>query len=63
MKVVRVRKDIFHLKFNSQQELAETFLRFQEHYESPKYRGKVFTLGEFRKWYTDVHGSFSYYQD
>jgi hypothetical protein len=28
-----------------------TFLRFQEHYESPRFRGKIFSLDEFKKWY------------
>jgi len=39
--------------FDSQREVASTFLRFQEHYESPEFRGKVFSLGEYKKWYIE----------
>jgi hypothetical protein len=41
------------------------FLRPQEHYESPKFRGKFFTLDQFKKWYrtTRPHQEFSYYTD
>lgn len=34
--------------FDTQRELCSTFLRFQEHYESPEFRGKVFSLAEYR---------------
>jgi hypothetical protein len=43
--------------------LAETFMRFQEHYESPVFGGKIFTFDDFAAWYTSKHGSFSYAQD
>ncbi len=45
--------------------MCRAMLRFQEHYESPNkdFRGKVFTLGMYRKWYTEKEGSFSYYAD
>jgi hypothetical protein len=39
------------------------FCRFQEHYESPEFSGKVFTLGEFRKWYTKGKKKFTYNTD
>jgi len=42
--------DKIHLMiFDNQKELTTTFLRFQEHYESPKFRGKIFSLKEFIK--------------
>jgi hypothetical protein len=45
--------------------MCKAMLRFQEHYESPNddFRGKVFTLGVYRKWYTEKEGAFSYYAD
>lgn len=43
--------------------LASTFLRFQEHYESPKFRDKIFSLEEFMDWYAIRFGNFTYYQD
>jgi hypothetical protein len=58
-----VAKNIFLLEFETQNELASTFLRFQEHYESPEFKGKIFTLDEYKEWYTGVRGSFSYYTD
>lgn len=42
-----------------------TFMRFQEHYESPKFRNKIFSRDEYIKWYQDYTNSFSftYYSD
>lgn len=50
---------------DSNRELARSFLRFQEHYESPneEFRGKVFTLGQYRSWYEKKYGYFSYETD
>jgi hypothetical protein len=39
------------LLFDTQKELTHTFLRFQEHYESPRFKGKIFTVKEFKKYY------------
>jgi len=52
------------LKAPSQYALTSTFLRFQEHYESPKFRGKVFDLEDFMDWYATTRGGkFSYFTD
>ncbi len=58
-----VAKNVFHLNFPTQHLLAATFLRFQEHYESPKYAGKSFTWEEFMDWYAKENGKFSYLED
>src|SRR6266481_5073696 len=63
IKKSEVLKNIFLLEFETQFELTSTFLRFQEHYESPEFRDKVFTLEEFEKWYTKLKGSFTYHTD
>lgn len=65
MKLNKITPNIFHLTFKAQKDMAKTMLRFQEHYESPKFRGEIFSLAEFKKWYrtTQKHGKFSYYQD
>lgn len=44
---------------DSQKELGETFIRFQEFYESPskKYRNKVFTLGDIKHYYSFQYGA------
>lgn len=49
---------------DSQDELGITFMRFQEHYESPNpdFRGKVFTQGQLRKWYSEHYGGNNYHK-
>lgn len=56
---------IYHLSFANHFMMNATFMRPQEYYESPKFRGKVFTTAEFRSWYSASrpHGQFSYYTD
>lgn len=69
MLFVQLRHDIFQVKFRSQEDLAKTFIRFQETFESPKFRGKYFTLSKFKHWYTSNSpdgkktGRFTFYQD
>ncbi len=63
IKKLQITGKIFLLVFENQFDITSTFLRFQEFYESPKFRGKVFTLEEFKKWYTSLKGTFSYYTD
>lgn len=63
IKKTNIREDIFLLEFETQEELTSTFLRFQEFYESPEFQGKVFTLDEYKEWYTKEKGSFTYYTD
>lgn len=63
MKKIKIGEGIFILIFKTQKDLTSTFLRFQEHYESPKFRGQVFTIDEYKKWYKKVRGRFSYYTD
>lgn len=43
---------------DTQHELGETFIRFQEYYESnnPEFKGKVFTLGSIKHWYSIEYG-------
>jgi hypothetical protein len=50
---------------DSQEELGRTFIRFQEHYESPNpdFRGKIFTLGMVRQWYSVQYGADTYHHD
>ncbi|WP_050400001.1 hypothetical protein [Bradyrhizobium embrapense] len=65
---MRVRKhkiasDIYLLQFETQYELASTFLRPQEHYESPHFHGRIFNLEQYMDWYASRHGNFTYYKD
>ena len=60
---------ILLLIFNSRKDITSTLLRFQEYYESPEFRNKIFSLKEFKKWYTKNSpngrktGKFTYYED
>ena len=69
MRFKEVLPNIYYIKFKTQKELCSTFLRFQEYYESPKFRNKIFTLKEFKKWYTKNSkkgketNNFTYYSD
>ena len=55
---------IYRLDFTSQQAMCKLFLRFQEHYESPKFHHRRFGLPEFKRWYAGENGgNFSYYED
>lgn len=50
-KKVMITDKIHLFLFNTQKDAASTFMRFEESYESPKFRGKVFSFEEFKKWY------------
>ena len=59
----KLANDIYLLRFKTQYELTSTFLRIQEHYESPRFSGRFFSLEQYMDWYAAQHGSFTYYQD
>ncbi|OIO64544.1 hypothetical protein AUJ68_05710 [Candidatus Woesearchaeota archaeon CG1_02_57_44] len=54
---------IVFLEFESQREMAAALLRFQEYYECPRFRGRVFTLREYKEWYRGQYGRFTYLTD
>jgi len=60
---VKLSDRIVLLRFASTYELAATFLRFQEHYESVRFRNRVFSLDEYMDWYAARYGAFTYYED
>ncbi len=64
-KVKKVQARIFGVECKSTWLLAQMFCRFQEHYESPRFRGKIFSMEEFEKWYANSRpdGKFSYFSD
>lgn len=53
------------VRADSQEELSLSFMRFQEHYESinPDFRGKIFTVGQLRSWYSITYGADTYHKD
>lgn len=50
---------------DSQQELGDAFMRFQEYYESPnpQFRKQIFTRGQYLHWYSKTYGSNTYSTD
>jgi len=56
---------LIHFVFNDSEAMCRTFLKFQEFYESPEFKGKFFTLNEYIDWYktTTDTGEFTYYDD
>lgn len=63
MKVSKVNEHICLVQATDQATLGNTFLRFQEHYESPEWKGKIFTVGQFKAWYSNTYGQNSYERD
>jgi hypothetical protein len=59
----RIADRIFLVRFDSQYALASTFLRIQEHYESSRFRKRVFSLEQYMDWYAERFGAFTYYED
>lgn len=58
-----VLERVFLVEAARQYDLASTFLRFQEHYESPRFRRRTFTLEQFMDWSAGERGDFTYYSD
>jgi hypothetical protein len=54
---------VYFLEFDDTADMAATFMRFQEYYESPKFRGQHFSRSQFKEWYRRKKGKFTYYQD
>ena len=57
------KKKIYLVLCKKQYRLAATFMRFQEHYESPRFKGLIFSVEEYMDWYAEENGNFSYFQD
>lgn len=60
-----IRPGIILVSASSQILLANSFLRLQEHYESPRFKGTTFSLEDFKAWYSEQESAqgFSYYVD
>ena len=51
------------IRADSQDELGNTFIRFQEYYEGPQFKNTVFTVGQVRSWYSKTYGADTYHVD
>jgi hypothetical protein len=63
MTKTKIADGIFLLRFPTQYELACSFLRVQEHYESSRFRNRVFSLEDYMDWYASKCGAFTYFED
>lgn len=62
-KITEKINGVFLFTFKTRLEMCATFLRLQEYYECPKFRGKIFSLEEYALWYKKENGEFSYCND
>lgn len=56
IKLEEISPNIFLFTFDDQYDMAMSFVRIQEFYESPKFKGKYFTLEEFMDYWAKKHG-------
>ena len=63
VKIDKVSEQITLVTYKDRESLCKAFLRVEEHYESPEFKDKVFTLGQYRQWYCQRYGSWTYYKD
>ncbi len=64
MEVIEIKPRIYFARFKDQFSMCMTLLRISEHQEDP-FRGKIFTIEEYMKWYADSLGGgrFTYDKD
>lgn len=69
MKVTVLADNLYLVRCRSQEELARTFVRFQEYLESPRFRHHYFSIAQYKRWFTlnvpegrKAH-RFTFYQD
>lgn len=61
--------NIYCFVYHNDISLMRSMLRFQEHYESPEFTGKIFKRKDYKKWYIKTSsngkrtGRFTYYTD
>ena len=55
MTLTEVLPQVYWIAFPDSQSAARCFMRFQEHYESPEFRNKIFSHSKYRKWYAKTN--------
>jgi hypothetical protein len=65
MRITKITNNIVRVHYQEQEALTRAFCRIQESYESPnpEFKERPFTLGEYRVWYTQETGAWTYYTD
>lgn len=62
-KIVKISEQVTLLVYETREQLTSALCRIEEHDDSPEFAGKIFTLGQYREWYSRQFGSWSYYRD
>ena len=56
--------NVYLMTYDTRYDLCMSFVRVQEFYESPEFKGRYFTLEEFIDWWSikmsHIHGAFDY---
>ena len=60
LKIKKQKHNAVLISADSQEELADSFMRFQEFYENPYWADKIFTVGQVKKWYSEKYGADTY---
>jgi hypothetical protein len=60
LKIKKQKHNAVLISADSQEELADSFMRFQEFYENPHWADKIFTVGQVKKWYSEKYGADTY---
>lgn len=63
MQIKNTKHNIVLLMADTQYEVASTFMRLQEFYESPKFRGRFIDLESYMDWYASEYDNFTYTTD
>ena len=65
IKIFKIDKQIYCLPIKNRDLRCRLFLRYQEYYESPKFKDKTFTIKQYINWYKKQKGLhyFSYSND
>lgn len=61
--MIKFKKGLYNsilISASSNEELSDSMMRFQEYYENPFWKGKIFTIGQFKTWYSKKYGFDSY---
>lgn len=55
MKFRKLFNNAYVAEYEDDRVMSNAFMRFQEHYESPKFKGEIFTKSEFIQWYENKY--------
>jgi hypothetical protein len=63
IEITKVSDSIISFKYKDRDSLCSAMCRIEESYESPEFAKKVFTLGQYRQWYSERFGAWTYNRD